>query len=148
MPVIELLNNHHQRSNLLLAPRPCNIQSRTPPTQSPNCTFRKRYNLFRSRTKRHLQFNDWTKAHFDSRCVPRCFEPGQRIFQLVYGDLFETNLWAKHIPDTLARRRYDSSDEHRQGNLSRLQSAANESWENSRDARTAREISISSTLSL
>ena len=80
MPVTEFLDNYHQRSNLLLAPRPCNIQSRTPPTQSPNCTFRKRYNLFRSRTKRHLQSNDWTKAHFDSRCVPRCFEPGQRIF--------------------------------------------------------------------
>ena len=110
MPVTELLNNCHQRSNLLLTPwRRRTIQTRTPPTQSPNCTFRKRYNLFRSRTKRHLQSNDWTKAHFDSRCVPRCFEPGQFLFFLVIllGICLRQTYGPSKSPDTLARRRFD-----------------------------------------
>jgi hypothetical protein len=33
---------------------------------------------------------------------------GQRSFYLIMGILFETNPWAQHTPDTLARRKYDS----------------------------------------
>lgn len=80
LPVIELLNESPPKVK--------------PPTHTPapqytksnashaiaKLHFPQTLQFFRSRTKRHFQFHDWTKAHFDSRCVPRCFEPGQRIF--------------------------------------------------------------------
>ena len=92
--------------------------------------------------KRHLQFNDDQSSFRFSMCstmlrsiqTPRA----KNFFQLVYGDLFETNPWAKHIPDTLARRRYDS-----QMNIARAiyrGSAANEPWDFLDTRAPAREI--------
>lgn len=100
--------------NLTPTPLARNVQSRTPHTQFAklHLPHTHKWATVSAIDQTSSPISRRPKAHFDSRCVPQCFDPrttqGKKFSLVNYGDLFETNPWAKHIPDTLARRRYDS----------------------------------------
>jgi hypothetical protein len=104
MSVMRKLNNLHYTSNLLLTSQSCNLRL---PRNSPNCTFRKRHNqpdvISNLRQAQLISFLDV----FHNASM-HASNPGQEFVFLIMGILFETNPWAKHTLDTMARRKYDS----------------------------------------
>src|SRR5690349_5090156 len=109
MSVIELLDKFHNIKPPTQTPVVQYKKVERLPRNSPNCTFHNTHNqpdvISILPTKSSFRFS---MSFHDASTLPSIHPNSGYEFFNNYGDLFETNPWAQHTPDTLARRKYDS----------------------------------------